>query len=61
MKQSPALFTRASTPPNFALMLLKTSAILSAEVRSTLNVVTFVEKIVSSFLRFSEFRSRATT
>ena len=61
MKQSPALFTRASTPPNFALMLAKTSAILSAEVKSASKVVTLVEKVVSSFLRLSAFTSSATT
>ena len=61
MKQSPALFTRASTPPNFALILTKTSAILSAEVKSTVKVVTSLGKEALSFSRLSVFKSSATT
>ena len=61
MKQSPALFTRASTPPNSALILLKTSEIFSAEVKSTAKVVTSFGNKAFSFSRLSVFKSSAIT
>ena len=55
------MFTRASTPPNFVFMLLKTSAIFSADVKSTVKVVTLVENVAANFSRFAAFISSATT